>query len=140
MGRETGKEMEPNAAVEIHDSRIEQITSIGEDLVVFLDAYVHQSFGRPGEDAGTGWSQRLEVRFTKGRIRGNLDAMPIDLADGCLIASGETLDHLLQIPLDDVGPCKLELKCGNNASIEMEGEVVKAEFVGPVRYIKDFRP
>jgi hypothetical protein len=40
--------IEPNAAFEIHDSTLERIESDGDDLVAFVDAYVHRSVGRVG--------------------------------------------------------------------------------------------
>lgn len=132
--------MEPNAAVEIHDSYLEQITSIGEDLIAVLDAYVHRSYGRPGVEAGTGWSQRLELRFTRGKFHGSLDEMPIGLAHGLLIVSGQTFDNLLPMPLDDVGPSKLELVTADSLAFTIEGDGVTAEFVGSPRYIEEFQP
>jgi hypothetical protein len=55
--------VEDNAAVEIHDSTLESIETHSEVLVAMLSAYVHRSSGRPGIDAGTGWSQTVRLRF-----------------------------------------------------------------------------
>jgi hypothetical protein len=55
--------MEDNAAVEIHDSTLERIEHEGDDIVAVFSAYVHRSAGRPGIDAGSGWSQALHLRF-----------------------------------------------------------------------------
>lgn len=53
-----------NTGVEMHDSRVDDITRSGSDLrVVFRPAYVHESDGVPGTDAGWGYLQPVQFTF-----------------------------------------------------------------------------
>jgi hypothetical protein len=132
--------MEPNAAVEIHDSTLEAIKSTGDDLVAVIDAYVHRSVGRPGVDPGTGWSQLLELRFLKGKTSGDVGSDPIELLDGRIILSGETFKNIIPLPLDHLGLSRLELESWNDVRVVIEGDGVSATLAGPPEYVEEFKP
>ena len=132
--------LEPNVAVEIHDSTLERLEWRGCDVVAVLHAYVHRSAGRPGVDAGTGWVQPLQLHFSKAIATGSTGAIPMELLDGRLILSDETFGSSFPMPLSHVGPSKLELESGNDAKIVIEGEGVTAAFAGPPEYVEEFEP
>jgi len=127
-----------NAAVEIHDSTLECITSDGDALVAVLGAYVHRSSGRPGIDAGTGWSQTVHLRFLRGRASGDEGMVPMGLLDGHLDVSGERFNNMFPMPFNRIGPTRIELQGWNGIRIVIEGEGVMAAFVGEARYIEKF--
>jgi hypothetical protein len=131
-------EVEPNAAVEIHDSTLERIERRGDGVVAVISAYVHRSAGRPGVDAGTGWSQTLELRFAQGRTNGSLEAIPMELLDGHLDVAGEKFANMIPMPLDRIGSTRLELHSWNDAKIVIEGDRVTGSLIGPARYIEEF--
>jgi len=133
-------EIEPNAAIEIHDSTLTSIESNGDDVIVVLSVYVHRSVGRPGIDQGTGYSQPIQLRFLRGRATGNMPAIPMELLDGRLVLSGETFENTIPMPLDHVGPSRIELESWNDARILIEGDRVTCEFVGPPAYVERFEP
>lgn len=51
----------PNRAVELHDSQVISVRLEGGTCVIELAAYVHDSDGTPGVDAGTGWTQAAQL-------------------------------------------------------------------------------
>lgn len=133
-------DMELNAAVEIHDSTLERIDSRGDELVAVIDAYVHRSAGRPGVDPGTGWSQPIQLRFLGGKATGSTGPIPMELLDGRLILSGQTLSNIIPLPLNHAGPSRLELESWNEAHIVIEGNGVTAVLAGPPVYVDEFEP
>jgi hypothetical protein len=61
-----------NAALEFHDSEVSSVECTGSTLCVrFAAAYVHQSEGRPGADAGAGYVQSVELLFHEAQWSGN---------------------------------------------------------------------
>ena len=132
--------MEDNAAVEIHDSELDCIESHSDALVAVLSAYVHRSSGRPGIDAGTGWSQTVHLRFRRGRASGNVDMIPMELLDGHLEVSGERFENVIPMPFNHVGSAKLELHGWNGMRIVIEGDSLETTFIGQARYVEQFSP
>lgn len=133
-------EMEPNAAVEIHDSTLERIEPRGPDMVAVLHAYVHRSTGRPGIDAGTGWVQPVQLHFQMATATGSMGAIPVELLDGRLVLSGETINNFIPMPLNHVGPSRIELESWNETRIVFEGDGLTASFAGPPEYVEEFTP
>ena len=130
--------MEDNAAVEIHDSTLERIEHDGDDLVAVFSAYVHRSAGRPGVDAGSGWSQALHLRFRRGLASGNVEAVPMELLDGDLEVSGERFSNVTPMPLSSTGPISIELRGWNNTRIVIKAGAVEGTFAGQASYIEEF--
>ena len=139
-GQEMSGRMEPNAAVEIHDSSLERIETRGRDVVATIRAYVHRSAGRPGIDAGTGWIQPVRLEFPKATATGSIDAIPMELLGGRLVLSGGTFDNLIPMPVMHVGTSRLELESWNDARIVIEGDGVSGAFAGPPEYVEDIDP
>ena len=131
-------EPEPNAAIELHDSTLERIESSGDEVIAVITAYVHRSAGRPGIDAGTGWSQSLHLRFSRGRATGSLEAIPMELLDGRLDVSSESFANVIPMPLNRIGASRLELRSWNEAKVVLEGDGVMGSFIGPAKYIEEF--
>jgi hypothetical protein len=134
------RDVESNAAIEIHDSTLERIQSSGDDVVAIFDAYVHRSAGRPGLDPGTGWTQPAELRFHKGKVIGGVGTLPMELLDGRLILSGKMVPNAIPMPLSHVGPSRIELESCNGACVVIEGDGVTGNFVGTPVYIEEFEP
>lgn len=129
-----------NTEVEIHDSRLLRIDSSEHDVVLRVHAYVHRSEGRPGVDAGTGWTQPLVLRFRAATITATAAEFPLWLLDGFLRLGDHTNDNGIAMPLDFSGPCRLEIEAANSVRIVVEGDGVTGEFEGPAVYVEDFTP
>ena len=99
-----------NRAIEIHDSDLEAlVVSDGMITLNFESAYIHQSEGAPGTDAGTGWTQPIVIRLHGNVVNGGLREMPCSLWDGQLILNGTIHDNLIPIPLNVEGEIELSL-------------------------------
>ena len=129
-----------NSAIEIHDSTLQRIEVIGDEVVATFDAYVHCSPGRPGRDHGTGWSQLVQLRFAGGQTSGSVDDTPMDLLGGRLVLSGAVYRNLIPIPLVHVGLSRLELESWNEVRVAIEGQGVSCQQSGPAVYVEEFEP
>src|SRR5688500_6803177 len=100
-----------NRCIEIHDSRLNAIT-LGADGVhiQFEHAYIHQSEGRPGEDAGTGWSQKLEIVVMDGVIEVDVPSKPCELSDGTLVLEDQSFENVVPLPCEFSGRVKLSFE------------------------------
>ena len=71
----------------------DSIAKLGDLLELRVRAYIHKSEGRPGVDAGTGWTQDVIVVFGNGIIEGSITQWPADLYDGTLEIDGEASEN-----------------------------------------------
>ena len=132
--------METNAAIEIHDSTLERIERGGVDVIAIVDAYVHRSAGQPGVDRGTGWKQPVRLRFLAGTANGSVNDVPMELLGGRLVLSEGTFSNMIPMPLNHVGPSRIELESWNDVGIVIDGNGVEGAFVGPPVYVEEFEP
>jgi len=130
----------PNAAIEIGDSTLEPIESGGDDVMAAIDAYVHRSAGRPAIDAGTGWPQPVQLRFSNGKTTGSVATIPTKLLDGRLVLSKEMLPNIIPMPRSHVGPSSIEFESSNEARIAIEGDGITGDFARPPVYVEDIGP
>lgn len=88
-----------NTAVELHDSRVADVTHAGEELrVIFRPAYVHRSDGIPGSDAGWGFLQPVEFRFRDATFAEVGDCRG-DVSEGVVSAGDAEYSNLVPLPL-----------------------------------------
>lgn len=132
--------MTERAAIEIHDSTLERVDSINETLVATVLAYVHRTIGRPGVDAGTGWSQRVEIRFHSGRIVESSADLPMQLLSGRIRMQGETMDNVIPVPFLHGGPVTAEFETWNGGHLAIEALAIELVAAGEPEYIEDFTP
>jgi hypothetical protein len=79
-----------NAAIEIHDSELAAVAPTENGVIVRLaPAYVHRSRARPGFDAGSVWSQPVELLFTSGVVEEQPPELPCTLDDGSISGGAE---------------------------------------------------
>jgi hypothetical protein len=72
-----------NSAIELHDSEVQSVEiADGVVRVFFSSAYVHCSTGKPGVDAGEGFSQSVEVVFSNAKCSGESAGFAGTVADG----------------------------------------------------------
>ena len=95
-------------AIELHDSKVLSVRQAGGEVRVLLDAYVHVSAGEPGRDAGTGWSQEVELVVAGGSVeeapRGTLW-----IAEGAIAIDG-AVHSLVPAELAATGAVRVELR------------------------------
>ena len=121
-----------NRIVELHDSELEAIVTRGSDTtLVFKHAYVHQSEGKPGIDAGTGWSHRASLFISMSSMIPHI-RFPFEISDGYLTIDGIMHSNILPIPLKSISAIELFIRgidadgfhefsiAGNGARLEIE--------------------
>ena len=135
-----------NRAIEIHDSAVDQITLEPTSVAVlhFPEVYIHSSQGRPGFDAGTGWTQEAVIRLANAHIEGKFSQESRDayggyahyLADGSLRINDSVSDNLIPIPLDTQGDIELTLECWGEV-VRVHGSSVSVELIGTAKYVEE---
>ncbi|HEX3586302.1 MAG TPA: hypothetical protein VH024_09920 [Candidatus Angelobacter sp.] len=126
-----------NRVIEIHDSELKSIAvSNGEIVLELSPAYIHQSEGRPGMDAGTGWLQDAVIRILGEEISGSFSELPCDLWDGQLKLPDESLDNTIPIPLSVEGHIELQLTSCSGESVQIRGDGITLQLRGEPRYLE----
>lgn len=129
-----------NRSIEIHDSVVERVFTIGVDAVIdFSRVYIHQSPGKPGFDAGSGWVQRAQLRIKEAAIQGAFSQGNCDLSGGHLKLNGTVLDNEIPIPLDFLGGVELGLK-SHSGVVLVAGNGAELEVFGEPEYVEEFDP
>ena len=129
-----------NAAVELHDSKLLSITDNGGEVVVELDAYIHQSPGQPGVDQGTGWTQRVRLTFCNATHQSTVHGAADRILGGNLRLSGSVYENLFVVPLTHSGQAYMRLEFANEARVEIRGCSFLAERMGEATYAEPFNP
>ena len=127
-----------NEAIEIHDSVLENVViGSAESVLHFKEVYIHRSAGRPGWDAGSGWVQEAQLRFSQATVEGKFSELPRDLSDGYIRLEGNLSDNLIPIPLDFDGEVELRIE-GWGEVITVRARHVRLELLGTAKYVEEF--
>lgn len=127
----------PSRAIELHDSTLESVTTIDTTAIVyFVPAYVHESAGEPGLDAGSGWVQEVRLYVPNAHITGALSELPCEIWDGELTVDGERFGNCIPLPLERQGEVRLHIECV--ADIHISGTAVRLEPFREPRYVEEF--
>ena len=133
-----------NRIIELHDTEVVGITTVGNQVIVFLDAYVHESEGRPGRDPGTGWGQAAVLLFKQGTIEGKLPEPPVDIKSGSLFLGETESANLIPIPLDHIGAVTFSIRVigddGTYQGLKIRGAAVLLTLIGEPVYGGEFPP
>jgi hypothetical protein len=124
-----------NGLIEIHDTRVTDIRTAGEDVVLVVDAYVHESAGRPGIDPGAGFSQHAELVFQRARILERPDGSTLWITGGMLTSTNRTFDNLLPIPFQLAEPLEFFAE-GADGRLRIVAESAQLVLIGEPRFIE----
>ena len=129
----------PNRAIEIHDSVLASLTiEVGHVILNFSSAYIHQSEGRPGVDAGTGWTQQAVIRI-RGQVASDaLTKLPCGLVDGYLELDGQEFDNEIPIPLSFTGDVELALTSEFEETIKIRGNHIALGLLHEPEFVEKF--
>ena len=126
----------PNRAIEFHDSTFDSCEKEGANVTLrFSAAYIHESEGKPGLDAGSGWVQEARLHVDGASPSGEIPELQCDLWDGN-IRLGDDLFQMVPIPLDYKGTVEINLE--QDGKIRVVGKHVRLELVGKPKYIEEF--
>ena len=127
----------PNRVIEFHDSTFDGVEHEGGDVALrFSAAYIHQSEGKPGVDAGSGWIQELRLHISDASLSGEIVDLPCDLWDGSISLDNERFD-CVPIPLDYRG--RIEVNLVQDGKLTVIGSGLRVELLGQPKYVEEFR-
>jgi hypothetical protein len=126
-----------NAAVELHDSDVVAIEPAAGTVVVRLMAYVHRSDGRPGFDAGSGWSQLVELVFADGVVEERPAALPCTLDEGC-VSGGAEFAGIVPLPASVSLAVRLEARGLYGERLAVRGTRLEVIAVAEGTFIESF--
>lgn len=127
-----------NRMIELHDSEVVSIAEVGSQLVILLRAYVHQSAGRPGRDAGTGWVQAAALTLAHGEVEGDWPELPADIFNGDLLIDGRLLENEIPIPFEHLGQIVLRVELAPACSLAVRGSGAVLTLLGEPVYVEEF--
>lgn len=126
------------SALELHGSRVDRVDLIdGVATVHFPHAYIHKSKGKPGRDAGSGWSQEAELILAQATVTGALTALPNTVAEGFLEVGGVALEPI-PLPFKRKVRARLYLQFADGAAIEVLGDKPFLQLLGSASFLEDF--
>jgi len=125
--------------MEFHDSTFDSLERDGANLTLrFSAAYIHESEGEPGLDAGIGWFQEVQIHLSNASTSGSMSELPCYLWDGQISLGGESR-QMAPVPLDD-GTVHLKLveNGERDRQIEVSGTHVRMELSGEPKHVEKF--
>jgi len=127
-----------NAAIEIHDSELAAVVATQNGVIVRLaPAYVHRSVARPGFDAGSGWSQSVEILFASGVVEGRLPELPCTLDDGS-ISGGAEFRGMIPLPCVVETAVRFEARNLHGDLVVIRGVGLEVKPIGDASYVEEF--
>jgi hypothetical protein len=125
-----------NRAIEFHDSTFNGVEQEGADLALrFSAAYIHQSEGKPGIDAGSGWVQELRLLISDASLSGEILGLPCNLSDGSISLDDKRFDNCVPIPLDYRG--RVEVNLEQDGILTVTGTRLRVELLGQPKYVEE---
>src|SRR6266702_4867415 len=130
----------PKRVIEIHDSVIASVSfSQGKAELTFASAYIHQSGGIPGQDAGSGWIQKAILRIPDVEVKGTFSEFPADLLGGRIRMGEQHLRNEIPIPLLYKGAFELCLEQKwQPGEVCFTGSGAELELLGQPEYVEEF--
>ena len=123
-----------NRALELHDSVLQLVDSMGTDLILLLaPAYIHETVGDPGNSPGRGYWQHAQVRLRGGRVVSPGGTLPRGISEGTLTIAGVEHRNLVPLPQSAVGRCTLLLTLDDGSTYVTEGAGVNIDVHGAPR-------
>ena len=123
--------------IELHDSKIEAITEIEDQIIVFMQVYIHKTEERNGQTTCTGWGQVAAIAFTQASIEGEIEEFPIDVSSGKFKLDGEVYSNLMPIVVNHTGAVELDLTMTTSEMIMIRGAKAVLTLLGDEFYIDD---
>jgi hypothetical protein len=127
-----------NKLIELHDSKVQEIRVVEKDLLlIFSEAYIHQTEGRPGFDKGTVWTQSIELNFHKASLDGKVSGIPGSISDGSFEVGHKQVDGIT-IPFKSKESVRLTVVFQSGNEIQISGERMDLKETGQAEYVEEF--
>jgi hypothetical protein len=125
-----------NAALELHDSDVEAIVATADEIrIVFSNAYVHRSNGRPGIDVGSGYIQPATIVLSG--VTASTAKRAGTISDGALIVKGNSMS-LIPLPFAATGQMNLRLFFVSGEEFSASATSVACSTSGEPRYVESY--
>ncbi len=130
-----------NAAIELHDSVVAEISHLDRTVEIALrPAYVHQSAGQPGIDDGIGLVQNVIIAVAEGSVTGDVGELPVKILDGDFEVGHQAFHNMLALPCDVAGSVTLTLFLSpDNRKLVILGKRMIIRLDGQASYVEEFR-
>lgn len=128
-----------NRSIEFHDSTIARVDDEGSVAIIFLrPAYIHESDGEPGVDAGNGIVQDVELRISDAEIISAPTIYPCNIDSGTLKVGNQLHDNL--IPLPRLGSDAIVFECATiqNERLYIRGTGVAVVLTGERQFVESY--
>ena len=130
-----------NMSIEMHDSTVSRFTPDGESIIMNLTpAYLHKSYGQPGIDPGTGWTQDARLVVGGASLVGKLPELPCDIMDGELTIGGAVHRNTIPVPLLIDDAVNLHVVFYPECDVSITGTSIRLELLGEPTYVEEFNP
>jgi hypothetical protein len=126
-----------NRAIELHDTTVLSVTTTEGNVIIDASAYVHASLGRPGIDAGTGWSQPARFTVFEGCVVRRHDGDSLWVTDGVITVGEQVFDNIVPAAKEAEVDVKLVFS-GAEGVLEVVGVGLRVEVTGEARFVEDF--
>jgi hypothetical protein len=125
---------------EFHDSVLAALKGEGGRCILELrPAYVHQSDGRPGIDAGEGFWQDIEIVISGAAIKKPALSLPCPINDGHLTVGEIRMSNLAPTTLREAKKVSLKIwMMVGGAEIEIEGTSIEVRTMGEAEFAESF--
>lgn len=128
-----------NREIEFHDSTLKEIKlDEGNAVLCFDEAYVHQSEGTPGIDAGTGWAQKINIKCSGVSVLEIPDDLPNDIDYGYFIINGVKTTNMMKLPFSTSDEIEIVLFTQYEEKLHLIAKSATTQEFGSARYIEDF--
>jgi hypothetical protein len=124
-------------ALELYESRVSRI-DLGDDMATihFSHAYIHKTKGKPGQGAGTAWSQEAQLVMSDPVMFGPMPGLPGTITEGYLEVGG-VRHELLPLPFARKVAARLWLVFEDGTQAEIAGKRPFVELLGKPIYLED---
>ncbi len=128
-----------NRALELHDSTIASINVSEASIIIKLrPAYIHESGGMPGINAGSGYVQDLDITFSQARLTKSPTTLPADISDGSLSTGNIEEKNVVPLPLNVRGTISFRLVTENNEELCIDAAFAESKSIGDARLVEKF--
>jgi hypothetical protein len=131
--------MHPNGheELELHDTRVLGILRESGGVRLQLSAYLHRSKGRPGIDAGTGWSQDALLTVEAGTIGDAPEGGVLWVTEGSIQVGATLFDNMVPLPFERIeGPVTIRFQ-GGEGLLVIKGSAVSITLPGEPEFIEE---
>jgi hypothetical protein len=110
---------------------------MGSNIILWMEAYLHESNSVPGIDRGTGWSLPARLVIENGTLDCPFLPTSLWITDGQVTIGDRLFDNVLPLPFDERGDIHVQFT-GPEGQLSISGNRACVEDTGPAVYVEEF--